>query len=205
MADTDRPYHHGDLRQALLDAAVELLRERGPEALTLRAAARMAGVSQTAPYRHFKDRRSLVAGVAQEAFARMGHYIGRAIQEGEPGLPALRRGMKAYVQFAREHPAEYRVMFGPELAHREDLPQLNDTALAVFMLLRDGITRLHQRGLLAIGDAGLGAITAWAALHGLSMLILDGQTEVVGRSVEALVDDATEILVAGMGGVANST
>nr|MDP9179551.1 TetR/AcrR family transcriptional regulator [Gemmatimonadota bacterium] len=66
-----RPYHHGDLRQALVDAAIELLRKSGPEALTLRGAARAAGVSQAAPYRHFKDRRALVAAVADDGFRRL--------------------------------------------------------------------------------------------------------------------------------------
>jgi AcrR family transcriptional regulator len=196
-----RPYHHGDLRQALLDAAVALLREGGAEALTLRAVARAAGVSQTAPYRHFKDRRALVAGVAQEAFARMGAAIGIAVQRGEPGLPALRRGMAAYIRFAQEHPAEYRVMFGPELARRDDLPQLHAAALGVFGLLRDGIARLQQGGAIGEGDPGLMAITAWATLHGLAMLSLDGQTAVTDHSAGTLVDVATGLLLAGMGAV----
>src|SRR5881394_2582635 len=97
VAPARRSYHHGNLRQALLDAAVDLLRTGGADALTLRAAARAAGVSQSAPYRHFADRRALVAGVAQEGFARMGAAIARAVRRGEPGLPALRRGMAAYV------------------------------------------------------------------------------------------------------------
>ena len=198
-ASARRPYHHGDLRQALLDAAVDLLRQGGTQALTLRAVARAAGVSQTAPYRHFKNRRALVAGVAQEAFGRMGVAIGQAVESGEPGLPALRRGMAAYVRFAQEHPAEYRVMFGPEVAHRDDLPQLHAAALGVFGLLRDGIARLQQGGVLGGGDPGLMAITAWATLHGLAMLSLDGQTGVTGHTVDALVDAATRLLLAGMG------
>lgn len=198
-ASARRPYHHGDLRQALIDAAVDLLRERGAEALTLRAVARAAGVSQTAPYRHFKDRRALVGAVAQEAFARMGTAIGRAVQHGEPGLPALRRGLAAYIRFAQKHPAEYRVMFGAELARRGDLPELQAAALGVFGILRDGIGRLQQAGVIGEGDPALMAITAWATLHGLVMLSLDGQTAVTGRSMDTLVDAATGLLLAGMG------
>ncbi len=194
-----RSYHHGDLRQALVDAAVAVLRERGVQALTLRAVARAVGVSHTAPYRHFKNRRALVAAVAEDAFVRMGAAIGRAVQGGEPGLPALRRGMAAYVRFAHEHPAEYRVMFGPELARRDDLPELEGTALGVFGLLRGGIARLQQGGAIGKGDPGLMAITAWATLHGLVMLSLDGQTEVTGSSVDTLVDVTTGLLLAGMG------
>lgn len=197
----ERPYHHGFLRQALLDAAVELLREGGVEALSLRGVARAAGVSQTAPYRHFRDRRALVAGIAQEGFAGMGIAISRAVQAGEPGLPALRRGLAAYVRFAQEHSAEYRVMFGPELARRDDLPELNETAVGVFGLLRDAIARLQQGGALGAGDPGLMSITAWATLHGLVMLSLDGQTAVTSRSLDSLTEAATELLLTGMGAV----
>jgi AcrR family transcriptional regulator len=196
-----RSYHHGALRQALIDAAVELLQERGAEALTLRAVARAAGVSQTAPYRHFTDRRALVGAVAQQAFARMGAAIGRAVQHGQPGLPALRRGLAEYIRFAQEHPAEYRVMFGAELAGRDNMPELEAAALGVFGLLRDGIARLQHGGLIGEGDPTLMAITTWATLHGLVMLLLDGQTAVTGRSIDTLVDAASSLLLAGMGAV----
>ena len=194
-----RPYHHGDLRDSLLAAALDLLRERGPEGLSLRAVARAAGVSRTAPYRHFQDRRELVAGVAAAAFERMSRAIGQAVQEGSPGLPALRRGLAAYLAFAHAHPAEYRVMFGPEVAGGDGLPELEGAALGVFDILRGGIARLQQRGLLGEGDAGTMAITAWATLHGLAMLSLDGQTERTGRGIEALTEGATELLLRGMG------
>ncbi|MDQ3698672.1 MAG: TetR/AcrR family transcriptional regulator [Gemmatimonadota bacterium] len=198
-ASTRRSYHHGDLRQALLSAAVDLLAERGAESLTLRAVARAAGVSQTAPYRHFTDRGALVGGVAMEAFARMGAAIERAVQKGPPGLPALKRGLAAYVRFAHQHPAEYRVMFGAELAGRHDMPELQAAARGVFSLLSDGIARLQERGLIGAGDAMLMAITAWATLHGLVMLSLDGQTAVTGRSIGTLVEAASGLLLTGMG------
>ncbi|MFN0181133.1 MAG: TetR/AcrR family transcriptional regulator [Gemmatimonadales bacterium] len=192
------------MRQALLDAAVALLREGGTEALALRAVARRAGVSQTAPYRHFEDRRALVAGVAEEAFARMGAAIGTAVQRGKPGVPALRRGMAAYVRFAHVNPAEYRVMFGPELVGQGDLPGLRAAALGVFQILRDGIARLQQAGAIGPGDPGTTAITAWATLHGLVMLSLDGQASVTGQSLTTLVDAAIDLLLAGMGHPARS-
>ena len=195
-----KTYHHGDLRQALIDAALELLRAGGAEALTLRAVARAAGVSQAAPYRHFADRSALVGAVAQESFARMGASIERAVQRGPLGPAALKRGMVAYVRFAHEHPAEYRVMFGAELADRRDLPDLAATALGTFALLREGIARNQQAGALSTGDPMRRAVIAWATLHGLVMLSLDGQTAVTGDSIETLADAATELLLAGMGG-----
>lgn len=140
-----------------------------------------------------------MAGVAEAAFERMGQEIGRAVQEGERGLPALRRGMAAYVRFAHAHPAEYRVMFGPELAGWNGLPQLEGTALGVFGLLRGGIARVQEGGGLGAGDPGLMAITAWATLHGLVMLSLDGQAAVTGHGIDVLTDSATNLLLRGMG------
>src|SRR5215217_5217974 len=104
-----RPYHHGDLRSALVRSALELLRAHGPEALTLRAVARAAGVSQAAPYRHFADRRALVAAVAEEGFRRLHAELLAAVQ-ASPGPRGFREIALAYVRFARENPAEYRVM-----------------------------------------------------------------------------------------------
>src|SRR5688500_6730520 len=194
-----KTYHHGDLRQALIDAALGLLRKQGAEALTLRAVARAAGVSQAAPYRHFADRAMLVAAVAQESFSRMGAAIEGAVHKGPLGPAALKRGMAAYVQFAHEHPAEYRVMFGAELADRQDMPDLAQTALGTFALLREGIARNQEAGALAAGDATRRAVVAWATLHGLVMLSLDGQTAVTGDSIEVLAGAATDVLLAGMG------
>ena len=194
-----KTYHHGDLRQALIDAALDLLREQGAEALTLRAVARAAGVSQAAPYRHFADRGALVGAVAQGSFARMGAAIERAVHQGPLGPAALKRGMAAYVAFAHEHPAEYRVMFGAELADRDDMPDLAATALGTFALLREGIARNQHAGALSDGDPTRRAVIAWATLHGLVMLSLDGQADVTGDSIDALTDAATNLLLAGMG------
>src|SRR5688500_16217910 len=119
-ARRDRPYHHGDLRRALLDAARAILHESGPGALTLRGAARAAGVSQTAPYRHFADRAALVAGVAEDGFRRLLGQMRAAVAAppapGETERAGLQRLALAYLRFAREQPAEYRLMFGDELA-----------------------------------------------------------------------------------------
>jgi AcrR family transcriptional regulator len=107
--------------------------------------------------------------------------------------------MAAYVRFAQMNPAEYRVMFGPELAPQDDLPGLHAAALGVFRILRDGIARLQQGGAIGAGDPGTMAITAWATLHGLVMLSLDGQASVTGHSLSTLVDAGTELLLVGMG------
>src|SRR5829696_7548039 len=138
-----RPYHHGDLRGALVRSALELLRTQGPEALTLRGVARAAGVSQAAPYRHFSDRRALVAAVAEEGFRRL-HAAMLEAYRANPGPQGFRQIAFAYVHFARSSPAEYRIMFGPEVARQDDLPALQATSHAVLDFVRQGIEGLQQ-------------------------------------------------------------
>jgi AcrR family transcriptional regulator len=200
-------YHHGDLRRALVDAAVPLLRTGGAEALTLRAVAREAGVSQTAPYRHFADRAALVAAVAEDGFRRLlarltaaarapGRTTGRAQHTARGGLQAI---ALAYVRFALDHPEEYRVMFGREVAATPAAP--GSARQDVFALLRSGIATLQEQGLVREGDASTMALSAWSLVHGLAMLALDGQ--LAGRqmpSADALTLQATELLMFGMAG-----
>ena len=197
-------YHHGDLRRALLDAGREILRAGGPEALTLRAVARHAGVSQTAPYRHFADRRALVLAIAEEGFAELYRAMraAAAAPDATIGAPqqTARGGLQAialqYVRFALEHPHEYRVMFGPELGN--DSPRLSSRQ-QVFGFLRIGIERLQAQGLVGPGDAGHLALTCWALVHGLVMLALDGQlTGSETPTPEALTITATEALMFGL-------
>lgn len=209
MPRAKRPatYHHGDLRRALVDAAVPLLRAGGAEALTLRAVARAAGVSQTAPYRHFADRAALVAAVAEDGFRRLHERLtaaaraparttGRTQHTARGGLQAI---ALAYVRFALEHPEEYRVMFGHEVAGAP-APE-GGARQEVFSFLLGGIAALQQQRLVREGESSLMALTAWSLVHGLAMLALDGQLS--GRrmpSAEALTMQATELLMFGMAG-----
>ena len=199
-----RGYHHGDLRRALLDAALPLIRKGGLEALTLRAVAGAAGVSQTAPYRHFADRAALVAAVADQGFERLhGKLVaaasaperttGRKQQTARGGLQAI---AVAYVRFALDHPEEYRVMFGGEIAASQPP---SPSRAKVFAFLRGGIEMLQGRGLVRAGDPQAMAIAAWSLVHGLAMLVLDGQ--VTGRSAPDPIDltlEATELMMFGM-------
>ena len=198
-------YHHGDLRRALLDASLPLLRRGGPDALTLRAVARAAGVSQTAPYRHFADRAALVAAVADDGFRRLrerlidaarapDRTIGKAQHTARGGLQAI---ALACVRFGLEHPEEYRVMFGPEIAASP--PEDGSARQQVFALLHGGIVGLQQQNLVRDGDSRAMTLTAWALVHGLVMLALDGQLS-GSRSPTAdqLTLTATELLMFGM-------
>jgi len=204
MTRPPRPYHHGDLRQALVDGAIRILREEGPEGLTLRAVARAAGVTQAAPYRHFKDRRALVAAVAEDGFRRLGAAMAaqpskqkRPRARSNPG-EALRQLAVQYVRFAHAHPAESRVMFGEELAPGKENPELRASSRAVFDLLSGGIASLQERGIIRKADPDTIAIAAWAMMHGLVMLSLDQHATVAGRSLDDLVTGVTDLLMNGM-------
>ncbi|HVF41139.1 MAG TPA: TetR/AcrR family transcriptional regulator [Gemmatimonadaceae bacterium] len=200
-----KPYHHGDLRKALIDAAIELLREGGVDALTLRAAARRAGVSQAAPYRHFDDHADLLAAVAADGFNRLGRAMMHAAQAPSTSPGGLRAVAHAYVKFGLRHPAEYRVMFASQMSASGKSAELDETSKAVFGGLEQSIRALQQRGLIRPGDATAVAIGLWAAMHGLVMLILDEHASVstskrkpTVADVEARVNEVTELLMYGM-------
>lgn len=193
-------YHHGDLRRALVAAARDVVRESGPDALSLREVARRAGVSQTAPYRHFADRRALVAAVAAEGFRDLHARVVRGIAAATDNKRALRVVAEQYVAFAIDRPSEYRLMFGDELANGEALPELEEASVAVFGLLRSGISALRERGVIINKPVDPIAITCWSTMHGLAMLILDGQVPWLTGKAQAmeLVQTTTEILMNGM-------
>lgn len=154
-------YHHGDLRNALLDAARALL-EEGPLAdLSLRAVARRAGVSHAAPYRHFPNHEALLVELALEGFAELRADIaGAATQTGAESDRIAKIGA-TYMRFVARRPALARLMFGPQLPNRERFAEL--TSAADYIGAEIGA---------ALHDPALG-LAVWAAVHGLAMLILE--------------------------------
>jgi len=177
-------YHHGNLRRALLDAALALVEREGADALTLRAAARRAGVSQAAPYRHFRDKEALLAAVAEEGFRAMTEAMRQAAapHAGDP-LGRLRACGLAYVEFATGHPAHFRVMFGRVAADRSAHPRLIEAAAEAFGLLVGGIRDCQNAGVVRNGDPEELALCAWSATHGLSALAVDGQLDKSARGL----------------------
>jgi AcrR family transcriptional regulator len=163
----------------------------------LRGAARAAGVSQTAPYRHFADRRTLVAAVAEEGFRQLQQAMITAIQRHK-GRMGLRGVAVAYVAFGLKHPALYRIMFGPEVARKADLPALQVTSAAVLTFVQRGIEELQRGKLIGKGDAAGMATATWAMLHGLVMLSLDGHTADRGLPHTELIAETTRIMMFGM-------
>lgn len=150
-------YHHVDLRSALLRAAASLLEKQGVAALSVRAAARRAGVSHNAPYRHFPDRDSLLAALAGQGFAQLG-----AALQGKSG----REMGEAYVRFALTSPQRYRLMFGG-LLQLDAYPDLRASAQAAHAALERAFSA-------QVVDPAKASAAAWALVHGLAMLLLDG-------------------------------
>lgn len=192
-------YQHGDLRSALIQAGLKLLGEGGARALSLRAAAQLAGVSHAAPYRHFPDKDALVAAIAEEGFrlltARMLAEI--AACESTDILVRLRGSARGYVAFATEHPGYFRTIFGgvvPEDAGAFN-PSLRAAGEAAYRVLRDLVGEGMAAGHLRAGDPDQTSLAAWSLVHGLSMLLVEGQLGALGAAGPSRIGDVTDALV----------
>ena len=168
--NSSRPYHHGDLRSALLSAAREILTEQGVTKLSLRGAARRAGVSQTAPYRHFRDKGALLAALAAGGFRELASSMQQLAAASEPPGRLLATG-QAYVGFALEKSALFRLMFGAEISDKGSYPELRKAANEAF----DVLTREVARQPMSDKQAYDRAVAAWSLVHGLATLLIDGQ------------------------------
>lgn len=168
-APEPRPYHHGDLRRALIGAARAVLEREGPQALSLRAVAREAGVSPAAPYHHFKDKGDLLGAVAEEGFADLALTMERARDSVDKNRHLTALGV-AYVLFARANPALYRVMYD-SARDDEALPGGAEHAEdGAFCMVRDALIR--QRGYTPADAEQIeyACIAAWCVAHGLAEL-----------------------------------
>lgn len=174
---TNAPYHHGNLRQALLEKALILLEKQGEGGLGLRDLARAVGVSAAAPYRHFDSRAALLEALAVTGFQRFTARM-EAVAETAPDDPVAAMG-RTYVVFALQNANLFRLMFSPQLK-KDNRPGLRIAADAAFDTLRR-----------AVGpgpDARVRALAAWAKVHGLAVLLLDGQIALrAGEDTEALI------------------
>ncbi|RKH53199.1 TetR/AcrR family transcriptional regulator [Corallococcus llansteffanensis] len=177
-------YHHGDLRQALVDAAVELITEEGFSALTLREVARRAGVTHAAPYRHFADKEALLEAVSQQGFRAMAHEMRERMARVSGPLEQLSAAGVAYVLFAVRHPPHFRVMFGPHFT-RPPKPDAAEEGANAFTLLVNCIEAGQAAGLLRAGESRRLTLTAWSLVHGLASLFVDRQLEEAVQGVEA--------------------
>ncbi len=196
-------YHHGDLRQALIDAALEMVSENGIEKLSLRKMARRVGVTHSAPYRHFQDKNALIAALAEEGFRDLGEYMVRE-RDRESGPPTARLyalGL-AYVLFAVDKPHFFRVMFAPSVRDQKGrYPTLCESHDAAFGLLHQAVSDCQAEGRIREGDTELHARTCWILVHGIASLCVNGLIDSSSRAaVEAVVRKSTTSLFFGLHG-----
>ena len=202
MTRRRRSYHHGDLRRALLDATLALAQEHGADGVTLRQAAERAGVSQTAPYRHFADKAALLAAASEEGF----HLLRAQMLEAARGLAAdpLRRiGAWAgcYVDFAVTHAAHFRLMFGQGSPHKSTTDALQGAARDTFQLLLQTVERYLRTGKHRSAAPREVSMRVWAVAHGMAMLAIECQTLFLGvpaTGVSAVAQSAVTTLLAGV-------
>jgi len=179
--DARSAYHHGDLRRALVDAALALVAEEQDWGFSLREVARRAGVSHNAPYNHFADKRDLLAAVAAAGFESLRARMLAAAADAGAAESALVAIGAAYVRFGTENPAHYRLMFGPALVTvGQCLPAaLAEAAAGAKAVLEEAVLRGAREGRFAASPddpaaLDLAVLAAWSIVHGLTMLGIDG-------------------------------
>lgn len=180
MAISTADYHHGNLRQSLLDASVALLDSEGLEALSLRRLAEQVGVSRQAPYHHFRDKQALLAAIGEQGFALLNQLLGSFTDNPAISLDErLYRAVMGYLNFALEHRALYRLMFGQTLWRseqaRSDTDEFQRYAKDCFRQYVQLFDLLREAGELPPEENTLRlAQLLWAAMHGLAQLAADG-------------------------------
>jgi AcrR family transcriptional regulator len=168
-------YHHGNLREALIEAALDMIAARGPNGFTLAEVARAVGVSGAAPYRHFRDRNALIAEIARQGFERFANELRIAWNEGHPDpRAAIETCARAYLGFARREPAAYAAMFEPGFP-LEDEPTLLAASERAFAVLR-AAAEATTRAMPAQGrpPALMVALHIWSMAHGVASLFIEG-------------------------------
>lgn len=167
-------YHHGNLREAMIAAALQLISERGPAGFSFAEVARLVGVSGAAPYRHFRDRNALVAEIARQGFDRFTEHMRAARDAQRHPVRALEACGRAYLAFARRDPASYAAMFEPGFP-LEETPELLSAADRAFLILRQAADALVAT-LPAQGrpPALMVALHVWSLAHGIASLFVAG-------------------------------
>jgi AcrR family transcriptional regulator len=167
-------YHHGNLKESLVTHGLAILAAEGVAGLSLRKAARYAGVSEAAPYRHFKDKEALIAAIAEKGFIELAAKLERVEEiHAEDPKTLFYQSCLAYIEFARQNPDSMRVMFRARNPSGEiEFPGLQEAADDAFNHLIDVVEYCQQDGLAREGHPLPLALSAWSTVHGLSMLLI---------------------------------
>ncbi len=199
MTAETKAYHHGNLREALLETAFELVDTQGLGAISMRALAREVGVSSAAPFRHFSDKQVLLDAVAEKAAAELERKLDESTAECSDALTQFRAMTVAYVRFAAEHPALFDLIHSTETVSHRFLGELKDERrLKMIALIIEG----QNGGLIPEADPELIALTSEALTHGLARMIVDRHPRLQTLSSEearTLALAATHLLQTGIG------
>ena len=197
MSTAKLAYHHGDLRTALIDSALEIIGEIGPQGLTIREVARRAGVSHAAPYRHFDDKDDLILAVVEKGFELLQDTMEEARKNaGEDPLEQFAASGESYFLFALEYPTYYRVMFSGDLLNSTGHESLRHTSTHFFQQMINDIKSCQEMGIVREGDPLLQAISIVSTVHGYVSLANDNRIdhlvggEYTGREIQDFVMSA---------------
>jgi AcrR family transcriptional regulator len=168
-------YHHGDLKNALIQAGIEILSKEGVQALSLRKVAKQAGVSHAAPYAHFTDKQALIAAIAAEGYKKLYQQLNHAKEQASDPLSRLVAVALAYVQFAIDEPDHFRITFAGAVEAEQDYPEYVEQSKHCFGLVVDVVTECQAQGVLPPRDTQLTAVSIWASIHGFVQLLLSNQ------------------------------
>lgn len=173
-----KSYHHGDLKNALIKAGIEILSKEGVNGLSLRKAARKAGVSHAAPYAHFADKQALIAAIALDGYNQIHAHIEEVLvlYPNEP-LKQLLQLAWAYMQFGLASPAHYKITFSGLIENEKNYPELVEVTRKSLAAVQKIITDCQSAGILKASEnaAEVDAISLWGLIHGLVSLVIEGQ------------------------------
>ena len=192
-------YHHGDLKNALIKAGVEILSKEGIEGLSLRKVAQRAGVSHSAPYSHFPDKQSLIAAISTEGFNQLYAELDAAVVAyPKDAKKQLQQGALAYVQFALENVDTFKIMFSGVLEKEKEYPAFVDISHKTFQRVVDVVRACQEAGILRSTPAEMMAVAVWGQVHGIVSLALEGQIShsvLDHHAVQDLVSFAVEQMI----------
>ena len=197
-----RAYHHGDLKNALRDAASALIAERGVDAVSLREISQAAGVSHTAAYRHYADKQALLAAIAEDGFRQLADINRRAIADTPGGpVPQLMACGRAYVRFGVQRPHVLQLMFSQAIPDWSAHPSLQEAATALAQTLAGVVAAGQADGTIRAAPLGDVTLTAWSLVHGLAMLLAGRRIPVENIDdafIEHMAAQAVSLLVRGL-------
>ena len=192
-------YHHGDLKNALIKAGVEILAKEGVDGLSLRKVAQKAGVSHSAPYSHFPDKQSLIAAISTEGFNQLYAELDAAISShaNDPKRQLL-EGMRAYIRFGMENADTFKIMFSGVLEKEKEYPSFVEISGETFQLVVGVVRACQDSGVLGATPPEMLAVAVWGQVHGIVSLALEGQiphTVLDSHTVQDIVSFAIEQMI----------